>query len=258
MYATNYLERGFLNILKNITFTAPEEVYIGLYLTNPGEEGMGTEIQYSGYERQLIKFSNAAEENGVIQIKNLTQIDFPQSPTNAGKATYIGVSDSKMSGNMLAYGKLVEDLEVSEGESPVLMAGEIIMFSNGDLSKSYKKKLLNTLRGESIMGITPYVALYNGNPDKGGSEIIADNYARVMVDFKAPDENQSGQTVISNNNEVVFNRPTTDWGVWNYTAIMDRDKQGEAIWLYDRGISKELKKGYMPNAKKDTLKFALN
>ena len=45
MYATNYLERSFLNILKNITFTAPEEVYIGLYLTNPGEEGMGTEIK---------------------------------------------------------------------------------------------------------------------------------------------------------------------------------------------------------------------
>ncbi len=104
MYATNYLEKSFLNIMKNITLTAPNEVYAGLYITNPGEEGKGVEVNYNGYERQVIKFNNASESDGQIQIKNLNQINFPQSPIDAGTITYIGISDSKLGGNMLAYG----------------------------------------------------------------------------------------------------------------------------------------------------------
>lgn len=258
MYATNFLERAFLNVFRNVSFTAPESVYVGLYITNPTEEGAGVELKYEGYERQKVAFNNAGEEEGNIQIKNLTQVNFPKSQTDAGTVSYIGISDSKIGGNMLAYGKLIEDLDVRTGENPVLMTGEIVVFSVGQLSKAYKKKLLNILRGESMLGVTPYVGLFNGNPESGGSELLGDNYKRALVEFKTPEENQSGQTVIANNNEILFNRPSTDWGIWNFTAIMDAEKLGEPAWIYDRGISKELKKGYMPSASKGNLKFAIN
>lgn len=258
MYATNYLEKSFLNIMKNITLTAPNEVYAGLYITNPGEEGKGVEVNYKGYERQIIKFNNASESDGQIQIKNLNQINFPQSPTDAGTITYIGISDSKLGGNMLAYGKLVEDLDIRSGESPVLMAEEIVVFSTGQLSKTYKKKLLHVFKGESIQGVEPHLALFNGNPENGGAELLGDNYERVLIEFKSPEESSSGQSIISNSNEVIFNRPSTDWGVWNFTAVMDNKTNGEPIWIYDRGIVKELKRGYMPKAEVGALKFAIN
>lgn len=258
MYATNYLEKAFLNTMKNITLAAPSEVYVGLYITNPTENGVGIEVKYTGYERQVIKFSNSAEENGQIQIKNITQVNFPKSDVDAGTVTYIGISDSKVAGNMLAYGKLVEDLDIRAGESPVLLKNEVVIFSMGQLSKAYKKKLLNVFKGESIQGIVPYIALYTGNPEDGGAELLGDNYSRVQVEFNAPTENSSGQSVISNSNEIIFNRPSTDWGTWAYTAIMDNAKLGEPIWIYNRGIIKVLKRGYMPRADIGALKFAIN
>lgn len=258
MYATNYLELKFLNVMKNISLNAPQFIYAGLYITNPTELGTGVEINYAGYERQLVQFSNAAEEDGQIQIKNINQINYPQADKDSGTVTYIGLSDSKVGGNMLAYGKLVEDLDVRQGEAPVLMIGEVVVFSSGQLSKSYKKKLLNVLRGETIYGITPHLALFNGNPESAGAELLGDNYARVQVEFNAPSENSAGQSVISNANEVLFNRPSSDWGNWNFSAIMDAKTLGEPIWIYDRGITKELKKGYMPKAGVGALKFAIN
>ena len=159
---------------------------------------------------------------------------------------------------MLAYGKLVEDLDIRSGESPVLMAEEVVVFSTGQLSKTYKKKLLHVFKGESIQGVKPHLALFNGNPENGGAELLGDNYERVLIEFKSPEESSSGQSIISNSNEVIFNRPSTDWGVWNFTAVMDNKTNGEPIWIYDRGIVKELKRGYMPKAEVGALKFAIN
>lgn len=258
MYATNYLETGFLNVMKNITLNAPSQIYVGLYITNPTDEGSGVEVAYTGYERQTVSFSNAALEDGQIQIKSLDDVKFPESTVDAGTVTHIGLLDSKVGGNMLAYGRLIEDLDVRAGEAPVLLASEVIVYSNGQLSESYKKKLLNVFRGESISGVTPHLALFNGDPDNGGSELLGENYARVPIEFTVPTQNSSGQSVISNNIELKFNRPSTGWGVWNYTAVMDSLSQGEPIWIHNRGLSKELKKGYMPLAEVGAIKFALN
>lgn len=258
MYATNYLEKAFLNVMKNITLIAPQNVYAGLYITNPGEEGRGTEVSYNGYERQILKFNNATESDGQIQIKNINQVNFPQAQVDSGTVTYIGISDSKLGGNMLAYGKLVEDLDIRSGEAPVLMPEEVVVFSTGQLSKAYKKKLLHVFKGESIGGVNPHLALFNGNPEDGGAELLGDNYERVLIEFKAPEETSSGQSVIENSNDVIFNRPSTDWGTWNYTAVMDNKSNGEPIWVYNRGLIKELKRGYMPKANVGALKFAIN
>lgn len=258
MQATNFFETEFLNIMKNITLSAPSSMYVGLYITNPTDEGAGVEIDYEGYERQVINFSSAAEEDGIIQIKNLDQIKFPESGKDAGTVTYIGILDSKIGGNMYAYAKLTEDLDVRTGEAPVLIAGEVVLYSSGNLSKSYKKKILNVFRGEGIRGIVPYVALFNGDPDDGGSELIGDNYQRTTIELSVPTQNASGQAVVFNSTEAKFNRPTTSWGMWNHTAIMDSQSQGEPIFIHNRGLTKELKKGYMPIAEIGALKFALN
>ena len=49
MYACDYLESGFLNALRGVTFTAPAKCYLALFLNDPGESGaLGTEISYAG------------------------------------------------------------------------------------------------------------------------------------------------------------------------------------------------------------------
>ena len=72
MYASDYLETGFLNVLRGMTFTAPAKCYLALFLNDPGESGtIGTEIAYAGYARKAIDFSEPAAINGGIGIQNL-------------------------------------------------------------------------------------------------------------------------------------------------------------------------------------------
>ena len=69
MYACNYLENGFLNILRGTAFTAPARCWLALYLNDPGETGTaGTEVSYPGYARKDISFSAPASMNSGMAI----------------------------------------------------------------------------------------------------------------------------------------------------------------------------------------------
>lgn len=259
MYATNYFETGILNVMKGVTLTAPSQVFIGLFISNPTETGVaGTELNYSGYARQPITFTEPAPESGGIGIKNDTQITFPTSQVSAGTVTHIGILDSRVAGNMLAYGELIEELVVGEGEAPVLLPKEIVFYFNYNMSKSFKTKVLNVLRGQSIVGVSPHFALFNGNPDEGGAELSGSNYERVALDFSNPGEASSGQMEISNTNAANFNRPSTAWGTWNYSAIYSAASSGEALWVSPKTPPKEIKKGYMPTIAAGAIKIAVN
>lgn len=259
MYATNYLERNFLNVTKNITFNAPAEVFIGLYLSNPTETGdKGVEVNYGGYERKKIVFSAPATESSGIGIKNMEKISFAKADKNVGTVTYIGISDSKVSGNMLAYGKLTEDLIIDTGETPTLLIGEVVYWITGDLSTAYKTKLLNIFRGQSITGVNPHLALFSGNPDSGGAELSGANYSRVKLTFGNPTVTATGQTEMTTSVDASFNRPSTDWGTWFYTVIMDKDVTGQPIWVQEKNPSKPIKKSYMPEIPAGALKLSIN
>ena len=40
------------------------------------------------------------------------------------------------------------------------LAGDVLFYLTGNLSKAWKTKVLNILRGNSIQGITPYFSLW--------------------------------------------------------------------------------------------------
>lgn len=262
MYATNHFEKEFLNTMRGISLTAPAKLYVAFFISNPGESGSGTEIVYEGYERKEITFSVPAYDNEIkaICIKNDKEITFPTSPTDAGTVTHIGIMDSKASGtgNMWAYAQAREDLIVSADEAPVLVAGELIYYTTGTLSESYQTKLLNVFRGQSISGFTAYMALFNGNPDSGGAELSGDNYARVKLTFTAPKEAESGQMIIQNESEAKFNRPSTAWGTWNYTALYDASSGGNPVWILEKKPGKEIQKNHMPIMAEGSVKAAIN
>ena len=164
MYACDYLENGVLNVLRGVTFAAPAKVYLALYLNDPGEDGAsGTEVSYAGYKRIEIDFSSPAETNGGIGVQNLEDITFPTPVTAAGTITHVGILDSLAGGNMLCRGELVEPLVIGADEPPVFLAGDVLFYLTGNLSRAWKTKVLNILRGQSIQGIAPYFSLWNGS-----------------------------------------------------------------------------------------------
>ena len=259
MYACDYLENGVLNVLRGVTFTAPAKCYLALFLNDPGESGAdGTEVSYAGYKRIEIDFSAPADTNGGIGIQNLTDITFPTPVAAAGTITHIGVLDSLTAGNMLARGELVEPLVIGAEEPPVFLAGDVLFYLTGNLSKAWKTKVLNLFRGQSIQGIAPYFSLWNGSPEAAGAELSGDNYARVALSFGAPAEQTSGQIIAKNSAAAAFNRPSTAWGTWTHSAIYSASSSGEPVYIKALVESVELKKGYMPTIAEGAIEVGIN
>lgn len=260
MYATNYFETAFLNTMRGITLSAPSKLYIGLFISNPGDEGAGTEITYQGYARQPITFTTPAKDSDLsaIAIKNDLEITFPTSPTDAGTVTHIGILDSAVGGNMWLYGEAREGLIINAREAPVVLAQEVIYYSTGNLSGLYKTALLNVFRRQSIAGYTPHLALFSGSPEAGGAEISGENYARVPLTMGAPAEQDSGQMLTSNAAAVKFPRPSTAWGMWDYTAIYDAASGGKPVWIIEKLPAKDLRKGCMPCVAAGEIKAVVN
>lgn len=259
MNATDYLEKGFLNILRGTALTAPAAIYLGLFLSSPGEAGTeGTEADYDGYARQPVTFSAPAAMNGGLGIQSLEQLNFPVARTAAGTIQYVGLCDSPSGGNVLAYGPLTEAIVIRVGEAPVLLAGEVQLYLLNDLSAAYKTKLLNVFRSESIAGVSPCLALWNGDPENKGAELTGDNYARVPLTFAAPAAADSGQTVLVTSADAAFNRPTSEWGNWTHTTVQDAASGGEPIYISVEAAPALVKKGYMPIFAAGDVRLAVN
>ena len=242
-----------------MAFTAPSNCYLALYINDPGENGTsGTEINYQGYTRQPINFSEPAPTSGGIGIQNLFDIKFPTPATAAGTVTHIGILDSQSNGNMLARGELTEPLVVGNKQPPVFLVGDVLFYITGSLSTAYRKRLLNVLRGQTLQGITPHFSLWNGSPESTGAELSGDNYARVPITFSAPEEQAGGQLLAQNSLAATFNRPSTNWGVWSWSAIYSAETSGEPVFLQQLTESIDIKRGYMPTFDLNTIKVGIN
>lgn len=260
MYASNFLENAFLNVLRNQTLTAPSKVYLGLFLSNPGEQGTaGAEVNYQGYTRKEIKFSAPAKAGNTTEISVSEDIKFAESNSVLGTITHIAIFDSLTGGNCLAYGELTEELAISQGESPAIFQGDLKIYMTGadGLSDLYREKLLNVFRGQSIQGFNSFIALYTGNSDAGGIELTGDSYSRLRVEFSAPEQTDTGQAVIKNTQKIKFNKPTSVWGNWGCTVIMNAESDGQVVYKKAHDV-KELKKGYVPYFEERTIQVMIN
>ena len=245
MFATKYFENLILNTARGQSVSAPLTLYLGLWLSNPGESGTdGTEVSYSGYQRQEIAFTAPAPMNGGIGVQNAHQITFPTPATAVGNITHLGVMDSATGGNMLVYGQFGEVLAIDASEAPVVVAGEAQWWwqPGSDMSDAYKTHTLNFLRGASLSGFVPYIALFNGNPETGGAELAGDGYARMPAVFTAPDVLPSGQSFIANSTQLSTARANLTWGTFGFFVVMDAQAGGQP-WYYRERSPREIGRG---------------
>lgn len=258
MYASNYLEQNVLNTLRGTTFTPASTLYLGLFLTSPTEIGSaGTEVNYEGYERKVVTFANPVAASNVVTMLNDAQIEYAQAEQDSGQAEFVGIYDAITGGNMYAYGRLTTPLQIKSGEKPVLLAGELQLSMSNDFSVLWKTKILNLFRATAMAHITPYLALYNGNPDSAGVELSGVNYERVPITFAAPVQEVSGAATIANSTVVQTNRSSTDWGTTNYRAIKSAATSGETV-MYKSATERVMSTGRMYQVPVGDLKVGLN
>lgn len=118
---SNYLENALLDhILNNVSYTSPAAVYVALFLTDPTDADVGTEVSGGSYARQTSTFTittGTAENSGTIT--------FPMATADWGVVKYAGIYDSLSGGNLLLHTELTSWVTVLNGDTLSFLAGEL-------------------------------------------------------------------------------------------------------------------------------------
>jgi len=231
MNMTDYYETAMINTLRNITAPAPASVYLALYLSDPTETGAGgTEVSYTGYARRPVTFSAPETEGVNVRIRNLAEIIFTTPGGSAGTVTHAGLMNAATGGNMLVYAPLINPIPMTAEVSPRFAAGNIqLSINGGNMDPAFKARVLNYLRGTTISGFDPFLALFDGDPTAGGTELGGAGYARLPVAFDVPAEQVSGQMQAQNHNSAE-SAAAVNWGSWAFGVIMDAAAGGGRVW----------------------------
>ena len=115
MNASTHLEHAILNhFFRSVSQPAPSTLFLALYISNPTDDDIGTEVAGGGYLRQTITFSEPQQVGGRGQITNAVQVTFPTATANWGTISHWGVRDAVTGGSLLAHApvptpKLIEN-----------------------------------------------------------------------------------------------------------------------------------------------------
>jgi hypothetical protein len=126
MNASTHLEHAILNhFFRSQPVTVPPTLFLALYISNPTDSDIGTEVQGGGYVRQPITFSEPQQVNGRGQITNNTQINYPTATANYGTVSHWGVRDSVTGGNLLAHASIPTPRIIESGDEAKFNADSI-------------------------------------------------------------------------------------------------------------------------------------
>lgn len=115
-YETNVLTWA----LTNSAVTRPTAWYIGLYTTDPGETGAGTEVSGNGYARVAATFTVSGDT-----ASNSADIEFSAATGSWGTITHLAVLDASTAGDVIAYGALTASKAIGTGDILRIAAGEL-------------------------------------------------------------------------------------------------------------------------------------
>lgn len=120
---SDYLEDALINAtLRNISFTSPTSVYIGLHTSAPNDDNTGTEVSGGGYARTLVTFN--APVNG--SATNNGTVTFPTASASWGVVSHFGIYDGTgPSANLLYWGALTVTKTVDAGDIFTVPSGNL-------------------------------------------------------------------------------------------------------------------------------------
>jgi hypothetical protein len=122
---SNYLENKILDhVLRNVSYTSPTTVYVGLYTSDPADDNSGTEVTGGSYARQILSVTTATD--GIVT--SSADVTFPQATAQWGTISHIGLLDAVSSGNLLMHTPLTTSRSVE--------VGDVLKISTGSLTAS--------------------------------------------------------------------------------------------------------------------------
>lgn len=121
MSFSNYLENKIVDhVFGGSAYTAPGTIYLGLFTSNPDEDGSGTEVSGNNYSRKAVSFTvtgNAAT--------NASAIEFDVASGSWGTITHVGLYDASTTGNLMAYAALSASKAIASTDVFRVPAGDL-------------------------------------------------------------------------------------------------------------------------------------
>jgi hypothetical protein len=119
---TNTFETTTLTFLLTTgAVTRPTVWYVGLFTTDPGETGAGTEVTGFGYARTAVTFTVAGDT-----ASNSAGVEFPAATGGAfGTVTHIGIMDASTGGNMIIHAPLTVAKTIADGDVFRIPTGDL-------------------------------------------------------------------------------------------------------------------------------------
>ena len=120
---TNYLANRLVKAtVGDVSYTAPDKVYLALYTEDPTKAGKGdSEVDQASYTRKEVTFTEPVD--GVST--NASKIEWGTATSNWGNVSYIGVLDSASSGFMLYFTALDNPKEILSGDQFVINVDQL-------------------------------------------------------------------------------------------------------------------------------------
>lgn len=132
MSLTNTYENEVLDhILRtgayNSTFTSSAQLYVGLFTSDPGEAGGGTEVSGGSYTRVQVTGFDAASGGSA---SNSAAITWTTATANWGDVSHIGIFESSGGSDMVIYAALDTTKTVNNGDTFTISSGNLTITLN--------------------------------------------------------------------------------------------------------------------------------
>lgn len=236
MKMSKYLQNAVVKMtLDNTLFTSPATVYLALLTSISNDGSSYTEVSSGGYARKSISFDAAA--SGKTQ--NSAKITFSTPTANWGPITHVAIFDASTSGNMLFYDDFDLPITAFVDQIVRLPLGDIEIEIAGDIPKTFKNTLINTiLRNSAYAATTGYVALLYAVSSDGDtySEISGAGYARQSMSVSSPSNG-----IVKNSAALEFPTATDDYSdAFTHIGIFDAVSSGNLMYLEKLPSSREV------------------
>ena len=121
MSFSNYLETKILDhVFGGTSYTAPTNMYLGLYTAAPSDAGGGTEVSGGSYARVAVTFTTSGDTTS-----NTSALEFATATADWGTITHVGVFDASSGGNLMAYAALSASKAIETSDVFRVPAGDL-------------------------------------------------------------------------------------------------------------------------------------
>jgi hypothetical protein len=121
MSFSNYLETKILDhVFGGTAYTAPTNMYLGLYTAAPSDAGGGTEVSGGSYARVEVTFTTSGDTTS-----NTAALEFATATADWGTITHVGVFDASSGGNLMAYAALSASKAIETNDVFRVPAGDL-------------------------------------------------------------------------------------------------------------------------------------